>query len=72
MINLEEILLKHSYASNGRIFEQRQWIIEAMKEACKKTIDLCVEQIIDEEDKELQQCIESIRENLLAIKNEIQ
>jgi hypothetical protein len=45
MIDLEQILMKHSFTNNGRIVEQKGWVIEAMKEACEICIDLCAEKV---------------------------
>ena len=70
MINLEKILSRYPTFNNEAGYG-KAYVLAAMKEACEKAIDICLNQIVDEEDKEMQQCVEAIRENILSIKKEI-
>jgi len=71
MINFEKILKDSSGINkdedNNRIYYLHE-VLRSMRKLYNQTIDLCNDNIVDEEDKELQQCVESIRDNLSSLK----
>lgn len=70
MIGLKEILNAYPTYDNEGGYD-KAYVLEAMRRACEQTVDVCIEQVLDENDPESMELIEAIRENILQVKSYI-
>lgn len=74
MIDLKAILIDKQIEVNNLERDKPllyNCIITAMKEACEQTVDACMDEVLDEDDKDAQELVDAIRLNILNVKTGI-